>query len=251
LGGSSGIRIIDDINPLHDEGAVGTVVNTVANDINKGGSDLGNSVNQAADSDAGRALIAAGAIAGGAYLLGPSGAGWWGASEAAVAPGAAGVTIAEPATGYIVGASEAYGSGGVGMLGVETSLAGSVGAAPAASNVGYLGVNTALSSTAAVETAAASAPWYSSILNAGGEVVKTAATTALTTTLLGGNKKAPDQPTTQVRGPTSSPGTSQFVPGRETTVGGSSGVAKAGVGNLAAVAVVGVLGAVLLKRFSK
>lgn len=248
MGGSSGIRIIDDINPLHDEGAVGSTVNNVANEVNRAGSDLGNNINAAADSDAGRALIAAGAIAGGAYLLGPSGAGWWGTSSATAAPGTAGVTVAAPEVSYITGASEAYGAGGVGHLGVNTSLAGTVGAKTTA-EVGYLGVNTALGSTAAAETAAAAtAPWYSNLLSGAGEVGKTVATTVLTQKLLGGG--APDQPTIQGRAPSSS-GSSQFVPGRETTINGGSGVSKAGVGNLAAVAGVGILAILVAKKFVK
>lgn len=246
MGGATGIGFIDEINPLHDEGGVGGTITKIGNDINSFGSHMGNDINRSLDENK-DFYTAAAIIASGAYLLGPAGAGWWGTSNAVAAPGAAGVSMAAPATAGELGLSSTGYLTGTGAVAPTTGYLGvssGAGFAGELAGTGYLGVE-----TASVAAAAESTPWWMTAGKAVGETALDVGKTALLSKLVGG-KNAPTVGPVG-RAPSEGGGFSQFVPGRETVAGGPGGIAKAGMGGLVAVAGLGLLAYLVVKRFSK
>ena len=163
MGGSSGIRILDDLNPANSQGAVGHVV-----------SDVGNSINHSFDSDQGRLALGAAAIIGTAGALG--------AFTPAVAAAETGVG-AVGSTGYLGAAvGESAASTGIGYLGTETVLSGTGTAAAELGGIGassssaigyagsYLGAETGITSSGA-SAGFASLPWYENLIPTGATAI--------------------------------------------------------------------------------
>lgn len=138
MGGSSGIALVDNLNPFHQDAnrsggeTVGNILSGIGNSANNMTSHFGNEVNRE-----GKGIAALGAFVGGMAALGGATA-----AEAGVAnSGYLGFTSAEPA------------ATGVGYLGTETTLSGTgmaaaeLGGAGASSvpavsyTSGYLGAN--------------------------------------------------------------------------------------------------------------
>lgn len=269
MGGKSGIQIIDDINPLHDEGATGQQVNNLANSVNGLGSSFANGVNHTLDADKGF-WTALAALFGGAYLI--SGAGGGAAAGSATASAGSAATagadyVALDSGSYLFGTGVGEAAGGAGYLGADTSLGsylgtetafGSTGAGAAAT--GYLGVDTSLTSALTAET-----PWWASAgskaLEVGGDVGKS----VLMQMLLGGGSKAPTvagtaaQPgfaggNTTISLPgigTSGGGSgSQFVPSYSTTAGSPS-IFQGNTGMYLALGAVGLLALLVAQRATR
>lgn len=154
MGGSSGLQILNDLNPFY----------------------AGGTVNNAVESDEAHTLAAGAAVLGGGYLAG-SALGIFGAEAA--------TTAAAEGTGYLgaeLGATAVEsGAAGVGYLGAETTISGTGAAAAQLGGTGastelaishaggYLGVDTSFGGVApgVGSAVAASTPWYSSLIPSG------------------------------------------------------------------------------------
>lgn len=264
MGGKSGIQIIDDINPANSQGAVGSTVSTIGNNLNDFGSRLGNDINETLEDDK-EFYIAAAALAGGAYA-----GGFFDPTTAGAASGASSSGALVEGTGYY---------GGPFSLGADTTISGTgisaaeLGGAQASSPYALGYYTEYLSSPAALSTEASyagtllggaaesSSPWWSSIASGAGTVVDTAfkyaTLTGALTPKFGGSSPGSSISIGQPSGGGSTPN-NIIVGGGGTTPGvgyQSSGVtgqkqqsAMAIPSSLLMIGVIGAIGYILLKK---